>query len=94
MPDGYVIEFSPDQCELVKNLIRELLKDGDCAVYPLPHMKPDGELQMAHTSPGHIRADANAAIVIRPGSPQSETNGDIFTRGAQPELLKMIRSWR
>ncbi len=32
MPNVHGIEFSANQSELVKNLIREILKDGDCAV--------------------------------------------------------------
>jgi hypothetical protein len=47
MANVHGIEFSSNQSDLVKGLIRELLKDGNCAVYALPHMKPNGELRMA-----------------------------------------------
>lgn len=32
MPNVHGIEFNANQSELVKDLIRELLKDGSCAV--------------------------------------------------------------
>jgi hypothetical protein len=51
MPIVHGIEFHANQAELVKDLIRELLKDGNCVVYALPNMKPEGELRMAMTSP-------------------------------------------
>ncbi len=51
MPNVHGIEFNANQSELVKDLIRELLKDGDCAVYALRNMKPSGELRMASTPP-------------------------------------------
>jgi hypothetical protein len=77
------IEFNSNQAELVKSLIRELLKDGNCAVYALPHMKPDGELRMACTppapSPRHqhavflrIRPGVKAAVAIRPMNARRE----------------------
>lgn len=99
------IEFSTNQSELVKDLIRELLKDGNCAVYALPHMKPDGELRMASTppapSPRHqhgvflrIRPGANAAVVIRPRNAKTGAEQSNITRYVQEELLEMIRSWR
>jgi hypothetical protein len=53
MANVHGIEFSSNQSELVKGLIRELLKDGNCAVYALPHMKPDGELRMACAPTAH-----------------------------------------
>ena len=45
MPDVYGIEFNANQSELVREIVRELLKDGNCAVYPVPHIKPHGELR-------------------------------------------------
>jgi hypothetical protein len=49
MPDVHGIEFNVNQSELVKEIIRELLKDGNCAVYAVPHIKPYGEIRMAST---------------------------------------------
>jgi hypothetical protein len=51
MPNVHGIEFNANQSELVKDLVRELLKDGNCAVYALNNMKPNGELRMATTPP-------------------------------------------
>ncbi len=51
MPNVHGIEFNANQSELVKDIVRELLKDGQCSVYAVPHMKPDGELRMASTPP-------------------------------------------
>jgi hypothetical protein len=45
MANVHGIEFNANQSELVKGLIRELLKDGNCAAYALPDMKPNGELR-------------------------------------------------
>ena len=42
MPNVHGIEFNANQSELVKDLVRELLKDGNCAVYALNNMKPNG----------------------------------------------------
>src|ERR1700733_7541118 len=77
MANVHGIEFSSNQSEPVKDLIRELLKDGNCAVYALPYMRPNGELRMAcpppAPSPRHqrgvflrIRPGVNGAVVIRP----------------------------
>jgi hypothetical protein len=99
------IEFSTNQSELLKDLIRELLKDGNCAVYALPHMKPDGELRMACTPPApgprhqhgvflRIRPGAKAAVVIRPMNAKTGAEQSNITRYVQEELLEMIRSWR
>jgi hypothetical protein len=55
MPNVHGIEFNPNQADLVKDLIRELLKDGDCAVYALHNMQPRGELRMATTPPSSPR---------------------------------------
>ena len=40
MPNVHGIEFDVNQAELVKDLVRELLKDGDCAVYAVHNMQP------------------------------------------------------
>ena len=41
MPNVHGIEFNANQSELVKDLIRELLKDGNCAVYALNNMQAE-----------------------------------------------------
>jgi hypothetical protein len=46
-----VLKFNANQSELVKDIVRELLKDGNCAVYAVSHRKPNGELRMALTPP-------------------------------------------
>jgi hypothetical protein len=105
MPNVHGIEFNANQSELVKDIIRELLKDGACAVYAVPHMKPNGELRMAATPsdprPGQqrgvflrIRPGNQEATIVRPmnakaGDPLSKLNK--FTK---PELLETIRIWR
>ena len=99
------IEFSSNQSELVKGLIRELLKDGNCAVYALPHMKPNGELRMACTppapSPRHqhgvflrIRPGVKAAVAIRPMNAKTGEEQTNITKYSQQELLELIRLWR
>jgi len=105
MPNVHGIEFSSNQSELVKGLIRELLKDGNCAVYALPHMRPKGELRMACTpptpSPRHqhgvflrIRPGVNAAVAIRPMNAKAGAEQTSITKYSQQELLETIRSWR
>ena len=105
MPNTHGIEFSSNQSELVKGLIRELLKDGNCAVYALPHMKPNGELRMASTPPVpgkrhqhgvflRIRPGATAAIVIRPMNAKTGAEQTSITKYSQQELLETIRLWR
>jgi hypothetical protein len=99
------IEFNSNQAELVKSLIRELLKDGNCAVYALPHMKPDGELRMACTppapSPRHqhgvflrIRPGVKAAVAIRPMNAKAGEEQTHITKYSQQELREQIRVWR
>ena len=51
MPIVHGLEFRANQSEIVKDLVRELLKDGNCAVYALHNMKPQGELRLASTLP-------------------------------------------
>jgi hypothetical protein len=68
MANVHGIEFNSSQAELVKGLIRELLKDGNCAVYALPHMKPNGELRMGCTPPApNPRHQHGVFLRIRPG---------------------------
>jgi hypothetical protein len=105
MANVHGIEFSSNQSELVKGLIRDLLKDGNCAVYALPHMKPNGELRMACTPPApsprrqhgvflRIRPGASAAIAIRAMHAKTGVGQTHITKYSQPELLEMIRLWR
>jgi hypothetical protein len=105
MPNVHGIEFNANQSELVKDLIRELLKDGSCAVYALNNMKPNGELRMATTAPTpnprqvgavflRIRPGINEATIVRPMNAKA---GDPLTKLAkltQAETLEMIRIWR
>jgi hypothetical protein len=95
MPIVHGIEFSSNQSELVKNLIRELLKDGDCAVYALPHMKPNGELRMACTPPApNPRHQHGVFLRIRPKNAKAGSEQTSITKYSQHELLETIRSWR
>lgn len=105
MPNVHGIEFHANQSELVKDLIRELLKDGGCAVYALRNMKPDGELRMASMPPipGPRRAHG-VFLRIRPGNkeailvrPMNAKAGEKYTKVAkitQAETLETIRTWR
>src|ERR1700733_11607250 len=105
MPIVHGIEFPANQAELVKDLIRELLKDGNCVVYALPNMKPDGELRMAATSPNpgpksargvfvRIRPGLHQATLIRPMNAKAGEQFSKITKIAQAELLHLIRIWR
>src|SRR6201999_3935053 len=105
MGNVHGIEFSSNQSDLVKGLIRELLKDGNCAVYALPHMKPDGELRMACTPPApsprrqhgvflRIRPGLSAAIAIRPMNAKTGAEQTSITKYSRQELLETIRLWR
>ena len=105
MANVHGIEFNSNQSELVKGLIRELLKDGNCAVYALPHMKPYGELRMACTppapSPRHqhgvflrIRPGVKAAVAIRPMNAKTGEEQTYITKYSQEELRELIRLWR
>jgi hypothetical protein len=105
MRNVHGIEFNANQSELVKEIVRELLKDGDCAVYAVPHIKPNGELRMASTPPYpssrrqrgvflRIRPGVNEATIVRPmnakaGEPLTKLNKD-----SRLELLEVIRIWR
>src|ERR1700733_13151622 len=99
------IEFSPNQADLVKGLIRELLKDGNCAVYALLYMKPDGELRMACTPPTpnrrrqhgvflRIRPGVREAVAIRPMNAKTGAEQTSITKYSLQELLEQIRLWR
>src|ERR1700678_2629469 len=105
MPNVHGVEFNANQSELVRETVRELLKDGNCAVYPVPHIKPNGELRMASTPPYpsprrqrgvflRIRPGVNEATIVRPmnakaGEPLTKLNKD-----SRLELLEVIRIWR
>jgi hypothetical protein len=105
MPNVHGIEFEANQSELVKDLIRELLKDGDCAVYALHNMKPSGELRMASAPPTPTPRIARGVFLrVRPGPreatvvrPMNAKAGEKYTKVAkitQAETLEMIRIWR
>jgi hypothetical protein len=105
MPNVHGIEFKANQSELVKDIVRELLKDGNCAVYAVPHIKPNGELRIALTppipGPRHqhgdflrIRAGVNEATVLRPMNAEAGEPLAKLTKFSRPELLDMIRIWR
>jgi hypothetical protein len=105
MPKVHGVEFNANQSELVKEIVRELLKDGDCTVYAVPHIKPHGEIRMASTPPIprprrqkgvflRIRPGVNEATIVRPmnakaGDPLAKLN-----RFSRLELLEIIRVWR
>ena len=105
MPNVHGIDFNANQSELVKDIVRELLKDGDCAVYAVPHMRPAGELRMASTPPIpgpkrqqgvflRIRPDVNEATVVRPMNAKTGEPITKLTKFSRPELLEVIRVWR
>ena len=105
MANVHGIEFSSNQSELVKGLVRDLLKDGNCAVYALPHMKPSGELRMASTPPApgprrqhgvflRIRPGLKAAVAIRPLNAKSGEEQAEITKYSQQALCELIRMWR
>ena len=105
MPSVYGIEFKEQQAELVNDLIRELLKDGQCAIYASREMQSSGELRMASTPPLpgpdrhagvflRIRPGINAPTIIRPVNTKF---GDIFIKleeRTRSETLAIIRAWR
>lgn len=105
MPNIHGIEFNANQSDLVKDLVRELLKDGNCSVYAVPHMKPNGELRMASTfAPGEprqqhdvflrIRPGVNEATVVRPLNAKAGEPIAKLTKLSRPELVTIIRTWR
>ena len=105
MPNVHGIEFNANQSELVKSIIRELLKDGGCAVYALPHMKPNGELRMAPTPPVpgprrqrgvflRIRPGVKEAVVVRPMNAKAGEKYTNLSKYSLVELIEMVRLWR
>jgi hypothetical protein len=105
MPNIHGIEFDANQAELVKDLIRELLKDGNCDVYALHNMKPSGELRMATTPPGstprevggvffRIRPGLREATLIRPMNAKAGEKYIPVSRINQAETLAIVRTWR
>jgi hypothetical protein len=105
MPNVHGVEFNTNQSDLVKDIVRELLKDGNCAVYAVPHIKPHGELRMASTPPIpgprrqhgvflRIRPGVNEATVLRPTDADAGEPLTKLTKFSRPELLDIIRVWR
>ncbi len=105
MPNVYGIEFEAGQAELVRDLVRELLKDGDCAVYAVRNMQPRGELRMATTPPSQtprkvggvffrVRPGTQEAIIVRPMNAKAGQKFIKVDRITQAETLEIIRTWR
>ncbi len=105
MPNVHGIEFNANQSDLVKDVIRELLKDGSCAVYAVPHIKPNGELRMASTPPYpsprkqrgvflRIRPGVNEATLVRPMNAKAGDPLTKITKFTQAEILDTVRIWR
>jgi len=105
MPNVHGIEFNANQSELVEDLVRELLRDGSCAVYALSNMKPAGELRMATTAPGphsrksgavfvRVRPGAKEAIVVRPMNAKAGEKETRLTKIDQAEIVERVRIWR
>ncbi len=105
MPNVHGIEFNANQSDLVRDLVRELIKDGNCSVYAVPHMRPHGELRMASiAAAGEPRRQYNVFLRIRPGvneatvvRPMNARAGDPIaklTKFSRPELVTVIRTWR
>jgi hypothetical protein len=105
MPNVHGVEFAANQSEFVKDIVRELLKDGNCAVYAVPHMKPHGELRMAMTPPEpgprrqvgvflRIRPGLNEATILRPTDARTGENISKLNKFSRPQILEMIRVWR
>jgi len=105
MPNVHGIEFNSNQSELVKDLIRELLKDGNCVVYALNNIKPNGELRMAATPPGsvpretggvflRIRPGVNEATIVRPMNAKAGEKNIPVSKITQAQTLETVRTWR
>src|SRR5215470_15327953 len=105
MPIVHGIEFNANQAELVKDLIRELLKDGNCAVYALNNMKPNGELRMASTPPAptpreagggflRIRPGEREAMIVRHMNAKAGEKYIAVSKISQAQTLELIRTWR
>jgi hypothetical protein len=105
MPNVHGIDFNANQAELVKDLVRELLKDGNCAVYALTNMKPSGELRMASTPPAptpravggvflRIRPGVREALIVRPMNAKAGERYIPVSKLTQAQTLETIRTWR
>lgn len=105
MPTVHGVEFNANQSELVRELVRELLKDGNCAAYPVPDIKPFGELRMASTPPApskrrqegvflRIRPGVNEATIVRPMNAKAGDPLTKLNKLSRLELLEVIRIWR
>jgi hypothetical protein len=105
MPIVHGIDFSSNQAELVKALVRELLKDGNCAAYAVPHMKPNGELRMACSPPLpsprrqhgvflRVRPGKDVAVAIRPMKARAGAAETAITKYSLIELIETVRIWR
>jgi hypothetical protein len=105
MPNVHGIDFHANQSELVKDLIRELLKDGHCAVYALTNMKPNGELRLASTPPGtvprehggvflRIRPGEREAVLVRPMNAKAGEKLIPVSKLTQAQNLEIVRTWR
>jgi hypothetical protein len=105
MPNVHGVEFNANQSELVKDVVRDLLKDGNCAVYAVSHIKPNGELRMASMPPIpgprrqhgvflRIRPGVNEATVVRPMNAKAGEPLTKLTKFNRPQLLEVIRVWR
>ena len=105
MPNVHGIEFSANQSELVKDLIREVLKDGSCAVYALPNMKPNGELRVAAKIPGttprkhggvflRIRPGEREAVLVRPMNAKAGEKLIPVAKITRTQTLEVVRTWR
>jgi hypothetical protein len=105
MPNVHGIEFSANQSELVKDLIREVLKDGNCAIYALHNMKPNGELRVASTLPGttprehggvflRIRPGMREAVLVRPMNAKAGEKYIPVAKITQAQTIEIVRTWR
>jgi hypothetical protein len=105
MPNVHGVEFNANQSELVKDIVRELLKEGNCAVYAVPHIKPNGELRMASTPPVpgprrqkgvflRIRPGVNEATIIRPMNAKAGEPLTKLNKFSRLGLLEIVRVWR
>jgi hypothetical protein len=105
MSNVHGVEFKDKQAELVKDLIRELLNDGECAIYAMRDTQSGGELRMASTPPvPGTNRDAGVFLRVRPGinaptiiRPVNTKFGDLFIKlekHTRSETLAIIRAWR
>jgi hypothetical protein len=105
MPNVHGVEFNANQSELVKAIVRELLKDGNCAVFAVSHIKPNDELRMASTPPIpvprrqhgvflRIRLGVNEATIVRPMKATAGEPLAKLSKFNRHELLEVIRAWR